>query len=93
MLEAHAHNQLKVLLQSDSSIWSQNLTLSRLVARSLRRQDKSLIQLPIGTKEYWWPGLLIPLSLQPSDAVLVLSNAQRQRLFKYEFSRLKKFGF
>ena len=93
MLEAHAHNQLKVLLQSESSIWSQNLTLSRLVARSLRRQDKSLIQLPIGTKEYWWPGLLIPLSLQPSDAVLVLSNAQRQRLFKYEFARLKKFGF
>ena len=93
MLEAHAHDQFKVLLQSESSLWPQNLTLSRLVARSLRRKDKSLIHIPIGTHECWWPGLLIPLCLQTSEAVLVLSKVQKQRLLNYELPRLKESGF
>ena len=93
MLEAHAHNHLKVLLQGDADIWPHNLTLSRLVARSLRRRDKSLIQLPIGVQDYCWPGLLIPLCLQDSAAVLVLSSKSRRRLLHLELSRLKTKGF
>ncbi|WP_320663724.1 helicase [Prochlorococcus sp. MIT 1223] len=92
MLEANAHNHLKVLLQSETSIWHHNLTLSRLVARSLRRRDKSLLQLPIGSKNYWWPGILIPLCLDSSDAVLVLSLKQRRRLLDFELPRLKDAG-
>ena len=92
MLEAQAHNQLKLLLKSESTVWPQNLTLSRLVSRSLRRKDKSFIQLPIGTQEFWWPGLLIPLCLQSSEAVLILSKQQQLRLFNYEFPRLKELG-
>tara|TARA_B100000700_G_scaffold299456_1_gene366538 strand:+ start:201 stop:1646 length:1446 start_codon:yes stop_codon:yes gene_type:complete len=93
MLEAHAHHHLKQLLQDEISIWPHNLTLSRLIGRSLRRRDNSLFQLPIGSQEFWWPGLLIPLCLESSDAVLVLSSRQRNRLIQFELPRLKKNGF
>ena len=45
MLEAQAHQQLKTLLQRDGGAWPHQLTLSRLIGRSLRRQDKTLIRL------------------------------------------------
>tara|TARA_Y100001968_G_scaffold3933_1_gene3449 strand:+ start:3754 stop:5199 length:1446 start_codon:yes stop_codon:yes gene_type:complete len=93
MLEAHAHNHLKYLLQGDQEIWPHNLTLSRLIARSLRRRDKTLIQLPIGSQECWWPGLLIPLCLKDAPVVLVLSSKNRHRLFQRELPRLKTKGF
>ena len=93
MLEANSHNQLKDLLQGDPSIWPQNLTFSRLVSRSLRRKDKSLIQLPLGSQKLYWPGLLIPLSLKSSHIVLVISDENRLNLLTYELPRLKKAGF
>ncbi len=93
MLEAHAHNQLKHLLQGESFPWPHNLTLSRLVARSLRRGDNSLIQLDIGSHDFWWIGLLVPLCLKPSNAVLVLSKKQRNHLFNVELQILKQKGF
>ncbi len=93
MLEAHAHHQLKDLLHRESSIWPHNLTLSRLVGRSLRRRDKTLIQLAMGSEEFWWPGLLIPLFLESSDVVLLLSEKQRRRLINFELLRLKNAGF
>ena len=93
MLEAHAHNHLKLLLQDDKGLWPHNLTLSRLIARSLRRRDISLIQLPISAQDHWWPGLLIPLSIQDTSAALVLSASTRLRFFQYELPRLKKQGF
>tara|TARA_Y100001968_G_scaffold21904_1_gene17314 strand:+ start:3757 stop:5202 length:1446 start_codon:yes stop_codon:yes gene_type:complete len=92
MLEAQAHDQLKILLRSQASIWPQNLTLSRLIARSLRRKDKSLIRLPIGVQDFWWPGLLIPLTLDVSDIVLVLSPGQKHRLLNEELPRLTEVG-
>ena len=93
MLEANSHNQLKALLRSDLHVWPHNLTLSRLVSRSLRRRDKSLFSLPLGCKNLWWPGLLIPLSLDSSNSVLVLSDKQRLRLLKHELPKLKRIGF
>ncbi len=93
MLEARSHNQLKQLLQRTSSSWPHNLTLSRLVARSLRRRDSTLIHLDHGSEDFWWLGLLIPLGLENSDAVLVLSNRQRNRLINFVLPRLKPAGF
>ena len=46
MLEAQAHHQIKTLLRQEESDWPHHLTLSRLVARSLRRRDTTLVQLP-----------------------------------------------
>ena len=92
MLEASAHNQVKKLLHGTSCPWPHNLTLSRLVARTLRRKDNSLIQLEIGSQDFWWLGLLIPLSFDSSSAVLVLSAKQRHRLFSIELPRLKQEG-
>lgn len=93
MLEAHAHNQLKNLLRLSSCPWPHNLTLSRLVARSLRRGDTALIQLDLGSQDFWWLGLLTPLCLQPASAVLVLSETQRRRLLRVELPRLMVEGF
>ena len=91
MLEVSTHNQLKNLLQDASYPWPHNLTFSRLVASSLRRNQNSLIQLE-GDQNCWWIGLLIPLCLQASDVVLVLSSRQRRRLFEVELPRLKEAG-
>ena len=66
MLEARAHKQLKSLLRQSSYPWPHNLTLSRLVARSLRRGDNTLIQIAHSGQDSWWLGLLIPLCLKPA---------------------------
>jgi hypothetical protein len=84
MLEARAHQQLKTLLQHDRVAWPHHLTLSRLIARSVRRGDRALIQLTPGSEEQWWLGLLVPLCLQRHRCVLVLEADQRRRLLQVE---------
>ncbi|MFM7636077.1 MAG: helicase, partial [Cyanobacteriota bacterium] len=50
MLEARAHEQLKDLLRSEGrQAWPHHLSLSRLVARSLRRADHTLVRLAPGS--------------------------------------------
>ena len=93
MLEAQAHSHLKTLLRQEESNWPHHLTLSRLVGRSLRRGDRTLLRLPPGPGERWWLGLLMPLCLQPSSAVLVLTERQKRRLLQVELPRLKSKGF
>ncbi len=93
MLEAQSHNHLKTFLQGVTCPWPHHLTLSRLIARSLRRKDNTLIHLEPWSPNVWWPGLLIPLCLDTSSAVLILSKAQRSRLFQKELPRLKYAGF
>ncbi len=92
MLEARAHHQLKNLLLQDSSAWPNHLTLSRLVGRSLRRRDHTLIQLDSNSHNLWWPGLLVPLALEPKGTALVIANDQRQRLLQVELPRLQAAG-
>ncbi|MDP6171949.1 MAG: helicase [Prochlorococcus sp.] len=93
MLEARTHKQLKHLLLRHSSPWPHHLTLSRLVARSLRRQDHTLIQLEPSSKDLWWLALLVPLCLETNKAVLILSKQQRRRLLKVELPLLQSEGF
>ena len=93
MLEAHAHNQFKRLLGLSPTAWPHNLTLCRLVARSVRRKDRSLIHLETSSENSWWLGLLIPLCLEPSNLVLVLAPRERRRLLQVELPRLKDQGF
>ncbi len=92
MLEARAHKQLKDFLKRAELPWPHNLTLSRLVARSLRRCDHTLIQLDIDSQEFWWLGLLIPLCFESTGVVLILSERQRRRLLQVELSRLTASG-
>ncbi len=93
MLEARAHKQLKQVLQRNNSPWSNHLTLSRLVARSLRRNDRTLIKLDPSSANFWWIGLLFPLCLESFKSVMVVSDAQRHRLLNIELPRLQAEGF
>ncbi len=88
MFEVNAHKQVKHLLQNDPFLWPHNLTLSRLVARSLNRKDRSFIHLEISDRDSFWPGLLIPLYLAPNGAVLVLTQKQKKHLLQDEIPRL-----
>ncbi|WP_269621900.1 helicase [Prochlorococcus marinus] len=92
MIEAYAHNFIKKLLKKDSLVWPHNLTLSRLVARSLRRRDRSIFKLKVNHHDDYWLGLLIPLCWYSSDVVLLLTAKQKQRLFQVEIPRLKDEG-
>ncbi|MEB3271711.1 MAG: helicase [Synechococcus sp.] len=93
MLEARAHQQLKALLQREgSTCWPHHLTLSRLVARSLRRGDHTLLRLAPGTDPSWWLGLLVPLALSDSRLALVVSDELRGRLLQVECPRLQAAG-
>jgi ATP-dependent DNA helicase DinG len=93
MLEASAHHQLKALLQREGNPrWPHHLTLSRLVARSLRRGDHTLVRLAPGTDPSWWIGLLVPLALSEAPLALVVSDALRQRLLQVEWPRLLQVG-
>lgn len=96
MLEAHAHHELKALLRreglGDHEGWPHQLSLCRLVARSLRRGDRTLVRLTPGSDPGWLLGLLVPLALGETPVVLVLSQGLRQRLLQVELDRLSKAG-
>ena len=93
MLEARSHELLKILLKEVSSSWQHDLTLCRLVGRSLRRKERTLIQIDLDSKDLFWLGLLIPLCLETSDAVIVLSKEQKSNLLEKEIPILNQNGF
>ena len=93
MLEAQAHQQLKALLvQEGGDSWPHHLSLSRLVGRSLRRSDHSLIRLAVGSPPCWWISLLVPLALSQCSLALVVSEGLRRRLLQVELPRLARAG-
>jgi len=93
MLEARAHDQLKALLrEAGEPRWPHHLTLSRLVARSLRRADRTLVRLAPGSDASWLLALLVPLALQQQNVALVLSPLLKQRLLQVELPRLAAVG-
>jgi ATP-dependent DNA helicase DinG len=93
MHEARAHQHLKQLLRSEGrSAWPHHLSLSRLVARSLRRSDHTLIRLVPGSDPSWWLGLLVPLALGEVPLALVAGDSLRRRLLQVELPRLQGAG-
>lgn len=89
MLEAQAHHQLKALLQREGcETWPHHLSLSRLVGRSLRRGDHTLVRLAPGSDPSWLISLLVPLALSEAPLALVVSEPLRQRLLQVELPRL-----
>ena len=89
MLEVNAHKHLKKYYQSNLVHWPHNLTLSRLISRSLSRKDNTFIQLSSDSRNFWWPGLLIPLCLHNNNIVLILSGKQHRQLFEVELPKLR----
>jgi len=93
MLEAQAHDRLKRLLQAAAgSPWPHHLTLTRLVARSLRRHDHSLFPLNSAGDRPWLLSLLMPLALSDQPVALVSSQTLRQRLLRQEWPQLTAAG-
>ncbi|MEB3351337.1 MAG: helicase [Cyanobacteriota bacterium] len=93
MLEASAHQQLKNLLRQEGSPrWPHHLSLSRLVARSLRRHDHTLIRLAGDGASSWWLSLLVPIALSDDPVALVLGEELRARLLAVELPRLRAAG-
>lgn len=93
MLEAQAHQQLKQLLQQEGvRRWPHHFTLSRLVARSLRRADHTLIRLAPGSDPGWLISLLVPLALMEAPVAILCSETLRQRLLQVEWPRLTAAG-
>jgi ATP-dependent DNA helicase DinG len=93
MLEASAHHHLKALLRGEGEPrWPHHLTLSRLVARSVRRGDHTLVALTPGMDTTWWPSVLVPLALSDAPLALVVGAAMRQRLLQVEWPRLRAVG-
>jgi len=89
MLEVNSHKHLKKYYQNNLALWPHNLTLTRLISRSLSRKDNTFIQLSSDSRDFWWPGLLIPLCLQKNNVVLILSEKQYRQLFEVELPKLK----
>jgi len=89
MLEVNSHKHLKKYYQQNLALWPHNLTLTRLISRSLSRKDNTFIQLSSDSRNFWWPGLLIPLCLHNNNIVLVLSKRQYRRLFEVELPKLR----
>lgn len=89
MLEARAHHKLKALLRREGGErWPHHLTLSRLVGRSLRRGDHTLVRLAPGSDPSWLISLLVPLALSDSRLAVVVSEPLRERLLQLELPRL-----
>ncbi len=95
MLEVNSHKHLKKYYQNNLALWPHNLTLTRLISRSLSRKDNTFIQLSSDSRNFWWPGLLIPLCLYNNNIVLILSERQYRLLFEVELPKLRssRLGF
>ena len=95
MLEVNSHKHLKKYYKNIIALWPHNLTLTRLISRSLSRKDNTFIQLSSDSKNFWWPGLLIPLCLHHNNIVMVLSERQHRLLFEVELPKLRssRLGF
>ncbi len=89
MLEVNSHKHLKKYYQNNLARWPHNLTLTRLISRSLSRKDNTFIQLSSDSRNFWWPGLLIPLCLHNNNIVLILSERQCRLLFEVELPKLR----
>ena len=89
MLAVNSHKHLKKYYQNNLALWPHNLTLTRLIARSLSRKDNTFIQLSSDSRNFWWPGLLIPLCLHNNNIVLILSERQCRLLFEVELPKLR----
>ncbi len=93
MLEAQAHHKLKQLLAlSGRRSWPHGLTLTRLVARSLRRADHSLFPIHEGEPSEWLLSLLLPLLLSEEPVALVASPELQRRILQVELPRLADAG-
>ncbi|AIQ98174.1 helicase [Prochlorococcus sp. MIT 0801] len=95
MLEVNSHKHLKKYYQNNLALWPHNLTLTRLISRSLSRKDNTFIQLSSDSRNFWWPGLLIPLCLHNDNIVLILSERQYRLLLEVELPKLEssRLGF
>ena len=89
MLEVNSHKHLKKYYQQNLALWPHNLTLTRLISRSLSRKDNTFIQLSSDSRNYWWPGLLIPLCLYKNNIVMILSEKQRRQVLEVELPKLR----
>ena len=93
MQEAQAHHKLKQLLSSRAgSGWPHGLTLTRLVARSLRRCDHSLFPIREGQRSDWMLSLLLPAVLSEAPVALVASEPLQRRLLQQELPLLRSAG-
>ena len=93
MQEAQAHHKLKQLLSSRAgSGWPHGLTLTRLVARSLRRCDHSLFPIREGQRSDWMLSLLLPAVLSDAPIALVASESLQRRILQQELPRLRSAG-
>ena len=93
MQEAQAHHKLKQLLSSRAgSGWPHGLTLTRLVARSLRRCDHSLFPIREGQRSDWMLSLLLPAVLSEAPVALVASEPLQRRLLQQELALLRSAG-
>ena len=54
MLEVNSHKLLKKYYQNNLALWPHNLTLTRLISRSLSRKDNTFIQLSSDSKDFWF---------------------------------------
>ena len=93
MQEAQAPRTHKPLLSSRAgSRWPHGLTLTRLVARSLRRCDHSLFPIREGQRSDWMLSLLLPAVLSDAPIALVASESLQRRILQQELPRLRSAG-
>lgn len=91
MIEVEVHQQLRAFLREQGEpYWPHHLTMGRLVARALRLGRSALIQTgaPSGTHGRYRLSYLVPLLIWPGSAVVVATEAVRQRLLMVEIPRL-----
>jgi ATP-dependent DNA helicase DinG len=100
MLEVQVHDRLCQLLRdnssglaSDRSInhWPHQLTMARLVARSLRLQQPALIQTGLPpTSPHYAIGYLVPALLWPGRVAIVTEPEVQQRLLASDLPHLQE---
>jgi ATP-dependent DNA helicase DinG len=100
MLEVQVHDRLRQLLRDHSrdwagdrsiNVWPHQLTMARLVARSLRLQQPAVIQTGLPpTSPHYAIGYLVPALLWSGSVAIVAAAGVRQRLLTNDLPHLQR---
>jgi len=93
MLEIESHRYLKQFVRENKLDWKDVFAFGRLISRSLRKNDNSLINSEIFKTNKWMPALLISLFLNHKDTVCIMTEENFNYIFLRCLSSVKKLGF
>ena len=93
MLEIESHQYLKKFVRQNQLDWKHIFAFGRIISKSLRKKDNSLINSEIFSTNKWMPAFLISLFLNHRDTICIINKRTFNNITMSYLNEIKKLGF